>query len=74
MASPGSAPSVAALPKSPSKTNTVPGTTVPDTTVPSSVHYTNCAAVRAAGAAPLLAGQPGYARKLDRGGDGRACE
>ncbi|GGO38135.1 excalibur calcium-binding domain-containing protein [Deinococcus humi] len=41
---------------------------------PSSVTYPSCAAVRAAGKAPLLAGQPGYSRKLDRDGDGRACE
>ncbi|MBD7917165.1 excalibur calcium-binding domain-containing protein [Cellulomonas sp. Sa3CUA2] len=39
-----------------------------------SVFYQNCDAVRAAGAAPLLVGQPGYARKLDRDGDGVACE
>ncbi|MUL85001.1 excalibur calcium-binding domain-containing protein [Mycobacterium sp. CBMA247] len=36
--------------------------------------YPNCAAARAAGAAPLYAGQPGYSRKLDRDGDGVACE
>ncbi|QFP78566.1 excalibur calcium-binding domain-containing protein [Deinococcus sp. AJ005] len=42
--------------------------------LPSSLTYPNCAAVRAAGKAPLLAGQPGYSRKLDRDGDGRACE
>jgi len=30
--------------------------------------------VRAAGAAPLLAGQPGYSFKLDRDHDGSACE
>ncbi|MCD7100712.1 GmrSD restriction endonuclease domain-containing protein [Pseudoclavibacter sp. 13-3] len=38
------------------------------------VTYKNCAAVRAAGKAPLYAGQPGYAAKLDRDGDGVACE
>jgi hypothetical protein len=38
------------------------------------VYYKNCAAARAAGAAPILAGEPGYSRKLDRGGDGVACE
>jgi hypothetical protein len=38
------------------------------------VYYANCAAVRAAGAAPLYRGQPGYAPKLDRDGDGIACE
>lgn len=38
-------------------------------------YYQNCAAVRAAGAAPLYAGQPGYeAPRLDRDFDGIACE
>lgn len=37
-------------------------------------YYANCAAVRAAGAAPLYAGSPGYSGKLDRDGDGVACE
>ena len=41
---------------------------------PSSVSYANCAAVRAAGKAPLLRGQPGYSTTLDGDGDGRACE
>lgn len=36
--------------------------------------YPNCAAARAAGAAPIYAGQPGYSGKLDRDGDGVACE
>lgn len=41
----------------------------------SSTHYANCDAVRAAGAAPLYAGQPGYETpRLDRDGDGVACE
>lgn len=40
----------------------------------SAVFYPNCAAVRAAGAAPLHVGDPGYSRKLDRDGDGSACE
>ncbi|MET4687644.1 excalibur calcium-binding domain-containing protein [Sinorhizobium fredii] len=38
------------------------------------VHFPNCAAARAAGAAPIHAGEPGYRRKLDRDGDGVACE
>ena len=38
------------------------------------VYYQNCAAVRAAGAAPLNEGEPGYAPKLDRDRDGVACE
>ncbi|PTM90144.1 excalibur calcium-binding domain-containing protein [Mycoplana dimorpha] len=40
----------------------------------SKVYYRNCAAARAAGAAPIRAGEPGYSRKLDRDGDGVACE
>ncbi len=38
------------------------------------VFYANCAAVRAAGKAPLYRGQPGYRSPLDRDGDGIACE
>lgn len=38
------------------------------------VHYKNCTAVRAAGKAPLHRGDPGYAPRLDRDGDGIACE
>ncbi|WP_329855515.1 excalibur calcium-binding domain-containing protein [Streptomyces sp. SP18ES09] len=38
------------------------------------VHYKNCDAVRAAGRAPILAGQPGYRPGLDRDGDGKACD
>lgn len=41
---------------------------------PSSVSYPNCAAVQAAGAAPLRRGEPGYRAGLDRDGDGVACE
>jgi hypothetical protein len=37
-------------------------------------YYPNCAAVRAAGKAPLHRGDPGYSGKLDRDGDGIACE
>lgn len=43
-------------------------------TAPTSTYYKNCDAVRAAGAAPIRAGQPGYSRKLDRDGDGIGCE
>lgn len=39
-----------------------------------SAYYPNCAAARSAGAAPLYAGDPGYSSKLDRDGDGVACE
>lgn len=38
------------------------------------VSYANCAAVRAAGAAPIHSGDPGYSTDLDRDEDGIACE
>ncbi|WP_291479038.1 excalibur calcium-binding domain-containing protein, partial [Corynebacterium sp.] len=41
---------------------------------PESTYYANCSAVRAAGAAPILVGQPGYGSHLDRDGDGIGCE
>lgn len=41
---------------------------------PAAAYYANCSAVRAAGAAPIRAGQPGYSRSLDRDGDGIGCE
>jgi hypothetical protein len=40
----------------------------------SEVHYPNCAAARAAGAAPVRRGEPGYRPELDLNGDGIACE
>lgn len=36
--------------------------------------YPNCAAARAAGAAPVRRGEPGYGAHLDRDGDGVGCE
>ena len=41
---------------------------------PDQVYYKNCAAVRAAGKAPLHRGEPGYRPGLDRDNDGIACE
>ncbi|MFO1537455.1 MAG: excalibur calcium-binding domain-containing protein, partial [Actinomycetota bacterium] len=38
------------------------------------VYYANCTAARAAGAAPVRAGDPGYRPALDRDGDGVGCE
>ena len=37
-------------------------------------YYPNCAATRAAGAAPVRRGEPGYGRHLDRDNDGIGCE
>lgn len=36
--------------------------------------YRNCAAARAAGAAPVYRGEPGYGPHLDRDDDGVGCE
>jgi hypothetical protein len=41
---------------------------------PAAVFYPNCSAARAAGAAPLYAGEPGYRPELDGDDDGIACE
>lgn len=41
---------------------------------PSTAYYKNCDAARAAGAAPVRRGDPGYASHLDRDGDGIGCE
>jgi hypothetical protein len=46
----------------------------PPAPAPGNVHYENCAAARATGAAPVYAGQPGYASHLDGDGDGVGCE
>lgn len=37
-------------------------------------YYANCSAAKAAGAAPISRGQPGYRRALDGDNDGIACE
>lgn len=58
-------------------TSTVPPTTKPPSRVGSgsgSVYYANCSAARAAGAAPVYRGDPGYGSHLDRDGDGVGCE
>lgn len=38
-----------------------------------SVYFASCADAKAAGKAPLMAGQPGYRPELDPGGSGLAC-
>ncbi|WP_430435323.1 excalibur calcium-binding domain-containing protein [Methyloversatilis sp.] len=42
--------------------------------VPAGRAFRNCAEARAAGAAPVRAGEPGYGPHLDRDGDGVGCE
>jgi hypothetical protein len=46
----------------------------PTASSPTGVYYANCTAARAAGAAPLHVGEPGYRSALDRDKDGIACE
>jgi hypothetical protein len=75
---PGSAPVVAKPPSArpqpvPARVEPQP-IPVPPVPPTASVYYANCAAVRAAGADPISTGDPGYSRKLDRDGDGIACE
>jgi Flp pilus assembly pilin Flp len=42
--------------------------------VPPVVHYADCDEVRAAGAAPIRVGDPGYSPAFDTDGDGVGCE
>jgi len=44
------------------------------TVAPPGPHYEDCDAVRAAGAAPIHLGDPGYSLELDPDGDGVGCE
>ncbi|MET9697802.1 excalibur calcium-binding domain-containing protein [Streptomyces sp. NPDC006529] len=53
---------------SPATTSAAPATEAPN------AYYRRCADARAAGAAPLHRGEPGYRSELDRDGDGVACE
>lgn len=51
------------------------GYTPPVTTQASpAARYGNCAEAKAAGAAPMHRGEPGYRSALDRDGDGIACD
>jgi len=45
-----------------------------DTTSGDEVYFANCTEARAAGAAPIRVGEPGYRSGLDRDKDGVACE
>jgi hypothetical protein len=51
-----------------------PARTTTESSGGGSAYYKNCAAARAAGAAPILAGEPGYRPALDGNSDGVACE
>ena len=66
---PAAAPAVAAAPAAPA-----PVAAAPAPAVPAAIYYANCTAAKAAGAAPIFAGQAGYRSALDRDSDGVACE
>jgi hypothetical protein len=58
----------------PAAAEPAPAAVAPAPAAPAAGYYANCAAARAAGAAPLFAGQAGYRPGLDRDSDGVACE
>lgn len=63
-----------APPPPPPPTTTAPPPPPPTTVAQSSTYYANCSAARAAGAAPVHRGDPGYGSHLDRDNDGVGCE
>lgn len=72
---PTPAPSPAPKPAPATKAAPPPPPAEPTEDAPArSAYYANCSAAKAAGAAPLYRGEPGYRSGLDRDGDGVACE
>ncbi|WP_457948672.1 GmrSD restriction endonuclease domain-containing protein [Pseudarthrobacter sp. alpha12b] len=68
------APAPAPAAVAPAPLAPAPVAPVPAAPAPAAAYYANCTAARAAGAAPLYAGQAGYRPALDRDSDGVACE
>ncbi|WP_461189310.1 GmrSD restriction endonuclease domain-containing protein [Arthrobacter sp. Z4-13] len=68
------APTNQQAPVAPAPVAPAPVVPVPAAPAAAAAYYANCAAARAAGAAPLFAGQAGYRAGLDRDSDGVACE
>lgn len=66
----------APVPVAPAPAPVVPAPVAPAPApaAPAAVYYANCTAAKAAGAAPIYAGQAGYRPALDRDSDGMACE
>jgi hypothetical protein len=63
------------LSEAPAPVTVVPAVApAPVVDAPATVTYANCDAVRAAGAAPIHVGDPGYTTALDRDSDGIGCE
>ncbi|MEU2200441.1 DUF1524 domain-containing protein [Isoptericola sp. NPDC019482] len=73
----GPAPRVDAAPEDPAAEDPAaedPAVEDPAAEETTSGPFENCDAARAAGAAPVRRGDPGYSSRLDRDGDGVACE
>jgi hypothetical protein len=68
------APAPAVVAPAPVPAAPAPIVPVPVAPAPAVAYYANCAAAKAAGAAPLYAGSAGYRPALDRDSDGVACE
>ncbi|NKX55291.1 GmrSD restriction endonuclease domain-containing protein [Arthrobacter mobilis] len=64
-AKPKAEPKAAPEPETPALQEPAPG---------GDIFYQNCSAVKAAGKAPIRAGDPGWEPKFDRDGDGLGCE
>jgi hypothetical protein len=73
-AAPAAEPAPAVLPAAPAAADPAPAVPAPAVPAPADVFFANCAAAKAAGAAPIMAGQAGYRAGLDRDLDGVACE
>ena len=58
----------------PTSTTTTQAQQVDPEPAAAGAYYANCSEARAAGAAPLYAGDPGYRGALDRDKDSVACE
>ncbi|MDV8149681.1 DUF1524 domain-containing protein [Arthrobacter sp. B10-11] len=71
---PAPAPAVVVPAPAPAAPAPVVPVPVPVAPAPAAAYYANCAAAKAAGAAPLYAGSTGYRPALDRDRDGVACE
>ncbi|WP_435868722.1 GmrSD restriction endonuclease domain-containing protein [Arthrobacter burdickii] len=65
---------VAPAPVVPAPVAPAPVAPAPVAPAPAAPYYANCSEVRAAGAAPIAAGSPGFQPKFDRDGDGIGCD
>jgi hypothetical protein len=74
VAAPAPAPAPAPAAPAPVAPAPVAPAPAPAAPAPVAVYYANCAAAKAAGAAPIYAGQAGYRAGLDRDSDAVACE